>query len=35
MLGPFFVNQPNIVFDVVKFFTPAVVWEFLSKGTGN
>ena len=34
MLGPFFVNQP-IVFDIVKFFTPAVVWEFLSKGTGK
>ena len=34
MLGPFFVNQA-IVFDIVKFFTPAVVWEFLSKGTGK
>lgn len=33
MLGPFFVNQP-IVFDIVKFFTPSVVWEYLMKGTG-
>ena len=33
MLGPFFVNQP-VVFDIVKFFTPAVIWQFLAKGTG-
>ena len=34
MLGPFFVNRP-IVFDIVKFFTPSVVWQYLTTGTGK
>jgi hypothetical protein len=33
MLGPFFINQP-IVFDVVKFLTPGVAWDFFVNGKG-
>lgn len=33
MLGPFFVNQP-IVFDVVKYLTPGVAWDFFVNGKG-
>lgn len=34
MLGPFFVNQP-IVFDVVKFMSLGVAWDFFVNGKGK